>query len=350
MTISGGFNMYKKISAPFSFLARLFLSFALLGVLVSCGGKKDADSDGERLWNITMIKYEELQQTEDAEQGFRQGLLDAGLKEGFDYVIQSRSAQGDIPTVMSMLDAAAADGTDMIVSLQTPTLNAAVQRGVGIPLVFMVVANPFVISNVGQNDTVHLPYLTGVYTHTTFESMIGHVQACLPEARKIGTLYASAELNGVFYRTALHKAVAAAGLEFEAIGVVSRDGVGAMAELLCNSGVDAICQIEDNLTSAAFPALIRAARAANVPVFSFVNKQAEQGAILTLAPDYTVGAVQAARLAARIIRGENPENIPFQRVSKFDLIVNHDAARAAGITIPESVTARADHTIAAKTP
>lgn len=324
-------------------LAGLLTSTALFAW--SCQGKKEDGGDAEKVWKITMIKYEDLQQTEEAERGFREGLSDAGLKDGYDYTIESRSAQGDIPTVIAMLDAAAADGTDMLVSLQTPTLHSAVQRGVGIPLVFMVVANPFVITNVGSNDTLHLPYLTGVYTNTTFKTMLQYIKSCIPNAQKVGTLYSSSELNAVFYRSQLQNAAAAEGLKVESVGVVSKESVGAMTELLCSSGIDAICQIEDNLTSAAFPSLVKAAAAAKIPIFSFVNKQAEQGAVMVLAPDYTIGAKQAARQAAQIIKGKSPENIPFQRIAKFDLIVNKRAAQTAGINIPESISARADRVL-----
>lgn len=321
------------------------LVLAMTLFLLSCQGKKEDSTDGGKVWKITMIKYEDLQQTEEAERGFREGLTDAGLKDGYDYTIESRSAQGDIPTVIAMLDAAAADGTNMLVSLQTPTLHSAVQRGVGIPLVFMVVANPFVITNVGKSDSSHLPFLTGVYTNTTFKTMLQHIKACIPNVDKIGTLYSSSELNAMFYRSQLQNAGAAEGLSVETVGVVSKESVGAMTELLISSGIKAICQIEDNLTSAAFPALIKAAAAANIPVFAFVNKQAEQGAVLTLAPDYIVGAKQAARQAAQIIRGESPAKIPFQRITKFDLIANKKAAQAAGLTLPASVLARADRVI-----
>lgn len=124
-------------------------------------------------WKLTVIMYEEMHQTEDAEKGFRQGLADTGLREGTDFEIVSRNAQGDIATVRMMLDAVAVDGTDMLIALQTPKLHTAVTRNAGLPLVFMVVANPYVISSVGSNDSTHLHYVTGVYTNTTFDMMFG---------------------------------------------------------------------------------------------------------------------------------------------------------------------------------
>lgn len=111
--------------------------------------------------------------------------------------------------------------------------------------------------------------------------------------------------------------------------------------------VDAIVQIEDNLTSATFPTIIKVARENKIPVFSFVNEQAKQGSVMVLSPDYVRGAREAAASAAKIMKGEQPVDIPFGRIDKFDLIVNPEAAKAAGINIPADILSRADEVLQA---
>jgi ABC-type uncharacterized transport system substrate-binding protein len=319
---------------------------AVLSVTVfwSCQQQPEQSTE-KKTWKLSMIKYDELRQTRDAEAGFRSGLDLAGLKEGEDYTIITRNAQGDADAVLSLIDATAADGTDMIISLQTPTLHTAVQRGEGLPLVFMVVANPFVISTVGRNDKDHLPYLTGVYTHTTFTSMMDYIKQVMPSARRIGTLFSQAELNATFYKNELITAASDAGLQLETYGVSYKSSVPQATQSLIDLGIDAICQIEDNLTSATFPSMIKVARENNIPVFSFVDEQAHQGSVLVVAPDYIQGAMTAAELTARIMRGENPGEIPFERIKKFNHIVNLKAAHDAGLNIPQSVLDRADNVL-----
>ncbi len=311
----------------------------------ACQKASEDENAQHKRWKLTMIKYEDMRQTEDAERGFRAGLADAGLREGIDFEIVSRNAQGDIATVLTMLDAVAVDGTDMLVSLQTPTLHAAVKRSAGLPLVFMVVANPFVISSVGSGDSTHLPYLTGVYTYTTFDRMLRYVKGCIPNVRRIGTMYANAELNATFYKNELMTAGTRAGIEVEMVGVQSKASVPQATQELCDMGVDAIVQIEDNLTSATFGTIIKVARENKKPVFSFVNDQAEKGAVMAVAPDYVRGARTAAGYAARIMKGERPLDIPFGRIDKFDFIINMDAAKKAGIVIPQSILDQADKII-----
>lgn len=326
----------------FSVLAVVLPVIAASMLLWSCKKVEEVEQDVDKVWKLNMIMYEELRQTRDVEKGFRQGLDASGLKEGEDYVLVSRNAEGDSKAVLSHIDISKTDGTDLLVSLQTATLHSAVKRGEGVPVVFMIVADPFVISTVGKNDKEHLNYITGVYTHTTFDEMMAYIKACLPHATSIGSLYALPELDGRFYRNQLNDAAAKVNLELKTLGVTYKSSVPGSTLDLIESGVDAICQIEDNLTSATFSSIVKVAQEHNVPVFSFVNEQAEMGSVIVVAPDYVNGARKAANMTARIIRGESPENIPFERIMKFDHIVNLEAAAKLGMTIPQHIIDRAD--------
>lgn len=327
------------------FVSRHLAVFLLISVTAAvfwACKKADEEESGDKRWKLTMIKYEEMRQTLEAEKGFRSGLADAGLREGIDYEIVTRDAQGDQQTVLTLLDAVMQDGTDMLISLQTPTFESAVRRRSRMPLAFMVVANPFEIPGVGTSDSSHNPLVTGVYTNTPFDIMLGHIKACMPGLRRIGTLATNFELNSTYYKNQLRFAGQRAGLEVEVVGVLNKTSVALDAEKLCSSGIEAVVQIEDNLTSSTFPVIARIAREHKLPMFSFVNKQVEQGSIMVYAPDYVQAGVRTAGLAARIIRGESPEDVPFRRIEKFDFIINLDAARTAGMTIPPEVLAKAD--------
>jgi ABC-type uncharacterized transport system substrate-binding protein len=316
-------------------------------LLVSCKKKeqKAPPAAAQKMWKLAIVKYEDLAQTQQAEQGIKTGLRDAGLKEGIDFEISSRNAQGDMPAVLSLLDAAVGDKSDMLITLQTPTLHAAVQRGGNLPVVFMVVANPFVISSIGKSDSSHLPNVTGIYTLDKFDRLLSAIKECLPKAKKIGTLYALSELNAQFYKTSLEESALKAGLKLVSVGVTTRLEVPQAADALCMKGIDAICQIEDNLTSATFASIVESARKFRKPVFSLVDQQADMGSVIVTAPDYKDAAAETAFMIAKIIRGESPAAIPFQRIKKFPMVVNLKAAKEFGVVVPDHIVSQADRKI-----
>ena len=321
------------------------LSMACLVLFASCkkSGPDQQPGNGlQKKWKFAVVKFEELQQTEDTERGLRVGLRDAGLVEDRDFEITSMNAHGDLPTLLSLFDKVASGSTDLLISLQTTTLNTAIKRVQNIPIVFMVVANPFVITTVGQSDSVHLPNVTGVYTMTTFDHMLGYIKQCMPNAKRIGTLFSSLELNATYYKSQLIAAAHKYDITVEAMDVGSKGDVPAAMHALCTRKLDAVCQIEDNMTSATFPMISQVAQKFNLPVFSFVNEQAHSGATLVYAPNYFESAREAASTISRIMHGTSPELIPFRRMNKFNLMVNTSNAAAVGLTIPQAVTSVAD--------
>ncbi|HLA87785.1 MAG TPA: ABC transporter substrate binding protein, partial [Anaerolineales bacterium] len=68
-------------------------------------------------------------------------------------------------------------------------------------------------------------------------------------------------------------------------------------------------------------------------------------AAVVLARDYFDGGRESGFIAARVMRGENPANIPFQPFTKTKLIVNLEAARATGLKIPFPLLQKAGEVI-----
>ena len=66
---------------------------------------------------------------------------------------------------------------------------------------------------------------------------------------------------------------------------------------------------------------------------------------MTVARDYFDGGREAGLVAARVMRGENPAEIPFQPVQKTRFVINLDAARKLGLEIPEHLVRQADDVI-----
>jgi ABC-type uncharacterized transport system substrate-binding protein len=282
----------------------------------------------KRVWKIFFIQYNDVIDVKDAESGVLEGLRESGLENGRDYEVKILNAQGDMATV-----SAVTDGADLLITFSTPTLQAALRRAQNVPVVFNYVASGLK-AGAGKSNTDHAPNVTGVSLLPANEETLALVKTHFPSIRKLGSLYCPAETNMVQYKIGLDAAAKRAGFEVVYVPAETATDVPDAAAALMSRDIDAVLQIPGNLTASAFGSISEAARRSHIPVFAFQKSQAIGGAMVVVARDYKDSGRHAAHLAARVMRGENPKNIPLEDFGKTSLIVNLDAARALGITLP----------------
>jgi ABC-type uncharacterized transport system substrate-binding protein len=297
-----------------------------------------------RKWKVGLIELNNVLDVEETEQGVMAGFKESGLVEGRDYELQKQNAQGDMATVNTLVDNALSQGADMLITLSTPTLQAAMQRARNKPVVFTYVASA-VAAGAGKNAKEHLPNVTGVEFTSAFDEMIPLIRRLIPSTTKLGTIFVPSEVNSVFYKDELVKAAKQAGLELIAMPASTSSEVPDAALAMTTRGVNAICQIPGNLTAAAFASIAHAAAQAKVPVFAFQTSQAHDGAAVVLSRDYIEAGKMSAAMAVKIMRGENPAAMPFQAVTKTRLILNLPSARNAGLNLPQDLVQKAEQVI-----
>jgi ABC-type uncharacterized transport system substrate-binding protein len=82
-----------------------------------------------------------------------------------------------------------------------------------------------------------------------------------------------------------------------------------------------------------------------LPVVSLFTSFPKVGGLLAYGPNVASMFTQAARYIDRILSGAKPADLPIERPSKFELVINLKTAKALGITIPQSLLTRADEVI-----
>lgn len=290
----------------------------------------------KRLWKIYFVQYNDVIDVKDAEKGVLEGLRESGLVNGRDYEIKILNAQGDMATVSALIDAAVTGGADLLITFSTPTLQAALRRAQHVPVVFNYVASGLK-AGAGKSNTDHAPNVTGVSLSPANDETLALIKTNFPSIRKLGSLYCPAETNMVQYKLGLDAAAKRAGFEVVYVPAETATDVPDAAAALMSRDIDAVLQIPGNLTASGFGSISEAARRAHVPIFAFQKSQAIGGAMVVVARDYFDSGRHAAHLAARIMRGENPKNIPLEDFGKTNLVVNVDAARALGIALPPAL-------------
>jgi putative tryptophan/tyrosine transport system substrate-binding protein len=339
---------------------RLVRLAACLALGAGCSGKPDAratsaDSTPAGAASaepaarplIALIRAADWMGREWSEDAINVGLRESDLESGRDYELKVSSAQGDLATLPSLIDAAIDAKARVIVTLQDATLQAAVQRAKSVPVVFNLLSDPFA-AGAGTSDSNHLPNITGVYSPGFGDPeqarRVELIRRVAPKARRIGVLFSPEEQLSVVFKDRLTKAARQAGLQVTAVPVSNVAEVGDATRSLCGRKVNAI-ELYGNVAHAGFASLITVAKECKVPVFSPAPFEVLQGAVASLYPDFQEGGVEAGKMIARVLRGESPASIPFYRLRTTKLVVNPADAGKLGVPLPPDLVKQADSVV-----
>jgi ABC-type uncharacterized transport system substrate-binding protein len=280
------------------------------------GAASDAAA-GQSVPVISIIRAADWIGSEWSEDALKVGLQESELEQGRDYEFKVSSAQGDLATLPSLIDAAVDAKAKVIVTLQDETLQAAVQRVKTTPIVFNILSDPFA-AGAGTSDSNHLANITGVYSPGFGDpeqtKRVELIKRIVPKAKRVGILFSPGEPLSVGLKDRMTVAAKKAGLTVEAVPINSVSEGTEAAAAIVGKKVDAI-EIYGNAAHGAFESIIQVAKASKVPVFSPSPFEILKGATAALYPDFQLGGVEAGKMIGRIIKGESPAKIPFYRLT-----------------------------------
>jgi len=267
-----------------------------------------------------------------AEEGFVEG-------ENVEYIL--RNAEGDMSTAASIAEYFVAEKVDLIFSIATPTAQACVAaaEGTDIPIVFAALTDP-VAAGVVESWEKPGGTVTGASDWADVEAQVKLGMDIYP-AKKLGVVYNAGEVNSVVQVDELKKVAASLGIEeiVEATAASTADVLAAATSLV--GRVDAIWEPSDNTVAAAIEAVVKVCEENKIPLFASDIDMAKGGAISGLGLDYEVNGTAAGKLAARVLGGEDPANIPVGMTPMTIVYLSPPAAERMGVTIPPEVLATA---------
>lgn len=273
--------------------------------------------------------------------GLYEGLAQQGFERGVNLEVASAHAQGEIATIPLILQNFDSQNLDLIVTMTTPCLTAAAGIVRRTPVVFTYVYDP-IAAGAGASREEHLPNITGVGSFPPVEETIDLIQAIVPNLTGVGTVYNSSEANSVKVVGVAREIFERRNIRLEEVTATSTSEVFQAAQVVSYRDVQALWVTGDNTALQSFDAIVRASRDAKIPLVINDPEFTPRGAVASVGLGWREAGRAGGVLAARVLRGEDPRDLPFEEVAVKRVVLNEAAARELGIVFPADVIAEAE--------
>ena len=286
-----------------------------------------------RTYRLGIAYFAPEEQVDLCMKGLFDGLRAEGLEEGKNLTVRRIHAQGEISNIPAMIQTLASSDVDVIVPMSTPVISVACSTVRNKPVVLTYCSDP-IAAGAGKSFMDHLPNVTGIGSFPPVMGMVNLIRAMMPQAKTIGTIYNAAEANSVKVIGVARELFPQAGLKLQEITVASSADVLQAAQALTSRGVDAIYIQGDNTVSQAYPAVVKAASDARIPLFTDDPTGLQRGAVACSGTGFYEPGHEAAEMVARVLHGASPAEMPIRNVGEKIEWVDRPLATSYGLLIP----------------
>jgi len=278
---------------------------------------------------------------------FRGALAKLGWTEGSNFQIQLRWAS-DYPDRMKAFAKELVDlRPDAILSVTTPVTNALVRETQTIPIVIVTVADPIAsgfVTNVGRPGG----NVTGfaLYEPSMGGKWLELLKRIAPSVTRVALLFnPTTSVPIKFYMASIEAAATSFSVHASTAPVQAKDEIeGAIAALAGNQGAGLIV-MPDLFNTINRDVIIAVAARYRIPAIYFFRSFADSGGLISYGPDFVEQYPRAAGYIDRILKGENPGDLPIQMPVKVPLFINLRTANALGLDVPLGLLNAADEII-----
>jgi len=235
---------------------------------------------------------------------------------------------------------------DVIVAINTTSVQAAKKASATIPIVMTRIADPVKSGLVG-NLSRPGGNITGL--SFTVDELSGKrlalLKDTLPSVSRVAVLWHEPNPGADIAVGAIKAASRELGLELLLLPMHGpADLIGAF-QAATRGRVQALIVIDDVVTTQHRVEILNLAATHNLAVISQYKAFAEVGALLAYGPSLSAMYRRTAYYVDRILKGANAGDLPVEQSTKFDLVINLKTAKALGVTIPPLLLAHADEVI-----
>jgi putative tryptophan/tyrosine transport system substrate-binding protein len=306
----------------------LLIACASAVLLLSDLGRRTAAS--REMPHVGLLQHASTMLLDEGTRGAIDGLAESGFVEGKTIVIDKFNAHGDISVGNSIAKEMVNARYDLLLTMSTLSLQAVANanRGGRTVQVFGLVADPVVagvgITRVGSLD--HPRNLVGIGSFLPVEEAFKIAREMFPALKKVGAAWNPAEANSRAFVEKARETCGKMGIELLEANVENSNSVLEAENSLVARGAEALWIGGDVTVSVAADSVVSVGRRARIPVFSITPGKPDRGTLFDYGADfYQIGKGTGA-LAARILRGADPAQIPVTNAIPVRFVLNTRAA------------------------
>lgn len=275
----------------------------------------------------------------------QRGLRDSGYVEGQTVALEYRYASGEPGTLPGLALELVKLNADVLVAIGSPSLYAARSVAGALPIVAIDLESDPVASGLVASLAKPGGAITGLFLD--FADMTGKwlelLAEIVPGVRSAAVLWDAT--TGLFQLQAITAAAKKRSMDLEVVKFQRAADIDAVLASAMKRRPAALVQLSSPVVFLESARVAKFTQANRLPAISMFTAFPEAGGLMSFGPNLPVFFRRSGLLVDKILRGAKPAEIPLERPTTFELVVNMKTAKALGIKTPQSILVRADKVI-----
>ena len=329
----GGADSFSNVSEETKMQISRWMKTAAVAAMVSaaltgCGEDKKAEAPK----TISIVQLVE----HDALDAANRGITDALKERGVTMEIDRQNAQADQSNLRNIAQRFVSHNYPLIFAIATPAAQTVANATSTTPIVATAVTD-FAVAKLVKDNNKPGTNVTGSSDMNPIAAQTELLLKLVPNAKTVGTIYNSSEINSQLQIDILRKELEKHGVALAEATISSVNDIQQAAQSLVGK-VDVMYVPTDNVVASSMPTLYRVTQAAKLAVVAGEAGMVRSGATATVAVDYYNLGKIAGNMGADILEGKaKPQDMPIRYQTEFKVVLNEPVVKELGLTVPEDV-------------
>ena len=329
----GGADSFSNVSEGTKMQISRWMKTAAVAAMVSaaltgCGEDKKAEAP-KTIGIVQLVEH-------DALDAANRGITDALKERGVTMEIDRQNAQADQSNLRNIAQRFVSHNYPLIFAIATPAAQTVANATSTTPIVATAVTD-FAVAKLVKDNAKPGTNVTGSSDMNPIAAQTELLLKLVPNAKTVGTIYNSSEINSQLQIDILRKELEKHGVALAEATISSVNDIQQAAQSLVGK-VDVMYVPTDNVVASSMPTLYRVTQAAKLAVVAGEAGMVKSGATATVAVDYYNLGKIAGNMGADILEGKaKPQDMPIRYQTEFNVVLNEPIVKELGLTVPEDV-------------